>query len=274
MDKYYCQIAALPELTFDPLNKSVELREFINEVTPSLHLTHLNWLHMLLMTEGHKSLLEYFKSGSADNEATLLYSLDWFDPESEQFNLLPAYLQRFSAKFWQKSSDPRILEMGLLDEYYQYLRQSGNGFIEEWAALELNLRNYLTVKKCEEFSISKQAQLVGSSDFVERLVEFQTHHNEIQVEWPLAAVIDEIFKNDNLLKRELALDQLKWNLIDEMNLFCYFSIEIILGYTLKLLILNRWKRVYHSEEITTYEEICENICTKEIKKNPLLNYNE
>ncbi len=273
MRKYYCQIAGLPELMFDPLNGSVELREFLNEVTPYLQPNHLNWLNMLLMTEGHKPLLEYFKNGSADNETTLQYSFDWFDPESEQFNLLPAYLQRFSAKFWQKRSDHKILEMemGLFDEYYQYLRQSGNGFIEKWAALELNLRNYLTAKKCEEFSISKQAQLVGSGDFVEKLVAFQTLHKEIQVEWPLSAVIDEILRNDNLLTRELALDQLKWNLIDEMNLFCYFSIEIILGYTLKLLILNRWKRVYQPEEITSYVEIVENIWTKEIEKNPILN---
>ena len=268
MRKYYCQIASLPELTFDPLNKSIDLWEYLNEVTPYLHQTHLSWLNMLLMTEGHKSLLEYFKNGSADNETTLLYSLDWFDPESEQFNLLPVYLKRFSEKFWHKRSDHEIpeMEMELFDEYYQYLRQSGNGFIEKWAGLELNLSNYLTAKKCEEFSISKQAQLVGSGEFVEKLVAFQTLHKEIQVEWSLSAVIDEILRNDDLLEREIALDQLKWNLIDEMNLFCYFSIEIILGYTLKLLILNRWKGIYQPEEITSIEEICENIWTKEIEK--------
>jgi len=276
MHKYYCQIAALPQLTFDPSNTSVELREFLNEVTPYLRKTHLNWLNMLLMTEGHKPLLEYFKNGSADNETTFLYSFDWLDPKSKQFNLLPAYLQRFSAKFWQKRSDHKIpeMEMGLFDEYYQYLRQSGNGFIEKWAAFELDLKNYLTVKKCEEFSISKQAQVIGESDFTKRLVEFPTDHKEIQVEWPLATVIDNILKNDNLLKREIAIDQLKWELIDEMNLFCYFSIEIILGYTLKLLILNRWKKVYQPKEITSYEEIYENIWTKENEKNLLLNDNE
>ena len=276
MNRYYCQIAGLPELIFDPLNGSLELREFLNEITPYLQPNHLNWLNVLLMEQGHNSVLEYFTSGSVETETILPYSLDWFDSGSEKFNLLPAYLQRFSEKFWQKRSDHEILEMemGLFDEYYQYLKQSDNRFIKKWAALELNLRNYLTAKKCEEFSIPKQAQLVGSGDFVEKLVEFQTLHKEIQVEWPLAAVIDKIFENDNLLKRELDFDQLKWNLIDEMNLFNYFSIEIILGYTLKLLILSRWKRVYQAEEITSYEEIYENIWTKEIEKNPLLNYNE
>jgi len=276
MHNYYCQIAALPELKFDPLNGSVELEEFLSKVSPSLQPNHLNWLNMLLMAQGHNSVLDYFTNGTAETETTFPYRLDWFDLKSEQFNLLPAYMQRFSEKFWQKRSDYKILEMemGLLDEYYRYLRQSGNGFIEKWAVYELNLRNYLTAKKCEEFSISKQAQLVGSDDFVERLIEFPTNHKEIQIEWPLSAIIDEILRNDNLLNREIALDQLKWNLIDEMNLFCYFSIEIILGYTLKLIIQNRWKRIYQSEEITSYEEIYENIWTKEIKKNPLLNYNE
>ncbi|MCD6566881.1 MAG: DUF2764 family protein [Bacteroidales bacterium] len=276
MHNYYCQIAALPELKFDPLNGSLALEEFLSEVSPSLQPNHLNWLNMLLMAQGHNSVLNYFTNGSTETETTLPYRLDWFNPKSEQFNLLPAYMQRFSEKFWQKRSDYKILEMemGLLDEYYRYLRQSGNGFIEKWATYELNLRNYLTAKKCEEFSISKQTQLVSSDDFVERLVEFPTNHKEIQIEWPLSAIIDEILKNDNLLNREIALDQLKWNLIDEMNLFFYFSIEIILGYALKLIIQNRWKRIYQSEETTSYEEIYENIWTKEIKNNPLLNYNE
>ena len=261
---------------FDPSNESVELREFLNEVTPYLQPNHLNWLNMLLMVQGHDSVLKYFTNGSVETETTLPYRLDWFDPESEQFNLLPAYLQRFSEKFWQTRSDHEILEMeiGLYDEYYQCLRQSGNGFIERWAILDLNLRNYLTVKKCEEFTIPKQSQVVGEDDFAKRLVEFPADHKEIQVEWPLSSVIDGILKDDDLLKRELALDQLKWNLIDEMNLFCYFSIDIILEYTLKLLILNRWKRIYQSEETTSYEKIYENIWIKENEKKTLLNNNE
>ena len=252
---------------FNPLNGSVELREFLNEVTPYLQAIHLNWLNMMLMEQGHNSVLEYFTNGSVETETTLPFRLDWFDPESEQFSLLPSYMQRFSVKFWQKRSEHKMTEMeiSLNDEYYQYLRQSGNGFIERWAIFSLNLRNYLTAKKCEEFTIPKQSQVVGKDDFAQRLVEFPTAHKEIQVEWPLSSVIVEILRDDDLLKRELALDQLKWNLIDEMNLFCYFSIDIILGYTLKLLILNRWKKVYHPEEPTSYEDLRENIWT---------NYNE
>jgi len=267
MSKYYCQIAGLPELIFDPLNGSAELSKFLSEVTPYLQPIHLNWLNMMLMEQGHNSVLEYFTNGSVETETTLPFMLDWFDPESEQFSLLPAYLQRFSEKFWEKRSEHKILEMeiGLFDEYYQYLRQSGNGFMERWAILILNIRNYLTAIKCEEFTIPKQSQVVGKDDFAQRLLEFPTDHKEIQVEWPLSKKIVEILRDEDLLKREIALDQLKWNLIDEMNLFCYFSIEVILGYTLKLLILNRWKRVYQAEEPASFEEIRENIWT---------NYNE
>ena len=276
MNRYHCQIAGLPELIFDPKNGSVELGEFLNEVTPYLQPNHLNWLNMLLMEQGHKSVIKYFTEGSAEKDPTLPYSPDWLDPESEHFSLLPAYLQRFSTKFWQLRSDRTIqgMEKGLYNEYFRYLRQSGNGFIERWAILCLNLRNYLTAKKCEEFTIPKQSQVVGADDFAKRLLEYPTDHKEIQVEWPLSEVIVELLNNDNLLKKELALDQLKWDLIDEMNLFSYFSIEIIFGYTLKLLILSRWKRVYQAEEITSYETIFENIWAKENEKNTLLNYNE
>ncbi len=161
MNRYYCQIAGLPEPIFDPLNGSTELSEFLDKITPYLQPNHLNWLNMLLMEQGHNSVLEYFTGGSEETDTTLFYSLDWLDPDSEQFNLLPAYLQRFSKKFWRGRSDHKILgmEMGLFDEYFQYLKQSGNGFIERWAILDLNLRNYLTAEKCEEFTIPKQSQM-------------------------------------------------------------------------------------------------------------------
>jgi hypothetical protein len=34
---------------------------------------------------------------------------------------------------------------------------------------------------------------------------------------------------------------LTWDEIDRLNLFNYFSIEVVLGYTLKLLIIERWR---------------------------------
>ena len=271
MNKYYCQIAGLPELRLDPLNGTFELKEFVNDISPYLQANNLHWLNMLLMINRHDSVLEYFTNGSTQAEVLAPYQLDWFDPESEQFTLLPVYLRRFSVKFWEKRSDHSTLELeiGLNNEYYQYLSQSGNGFIEKWAAFEMNLRNYLTVKKCEEFSIAKQNQLVGNTDFAERLIEFPTHHKEIQTEWQMSVAVDDILKNDNLLSRELALDKLRWNIIDEFNLFCYFSIEIIFGYSLKLILLNRWKKVYHPEKTTSYEEIFENIWTLKSKNNSL-----
>jgi len=40
---------------------------------------------------------------------------------------------------------------------------------------------------------------------------------------------------------------LRWNAIDEINRFEYFTVNVILGYFQKLLLISRWKQVLKPE---------------------------
>ena len=48
---------------------------------------------------------------------------------------------------------------------------------------------------------------------------------------------------EKLPEREKAIDRIKWNYIDELNTFNYFTVEVVLGYLLKWILLNRWTRM-------------------------------
>ena len=47
----------------------------------------------------------------------------------------------------------------------------------------------------------------------------------------------------DILERERQIDEYKWNIINELSLFNYFTIEALLSYTLKLKILIKWSNI-------------------------------
>ncbi|MEG2282024.1 MAG: DUF2764 family protein, partial [Rikenellaceae bacterium] len=49
-----------------------------------------------------------------------------------------------------------------------------------------------------------------------------------------------ITEQTDMLKKEKDLDLLRWRIIDELNVKDYFTINFILGYYMKLCMINRW----------------------------------
>jgi hypothetical protein len=62
-------------------------------------------------------------------------------------------------------------------------------------------------------------------------------------EWPWIERVVQIVEIPDLLAREKAIDQLRWNFLDELNTFNYFSLEVLLAYYIKLGIIERWLKL-------------------------------
>ena len=45
---------------------------------------------------------------------------------------------------------------------------------------------------------------------------------------------------DDFIRRERLLDQLRWDMLDELTTFSYFQIETLLAFCLRLMIVERW----------------------------------
>lgn len=55
--------------------------------------------------------------------------------------------------------------------------------------------------------------------------------------------IASVFATDDLIEREKGIDNLMWEKIDQMTLFNYFDIDVILGFVAKLHIITRWLKL-------------------------------
>ena len=99
-----------------------------------------------------------------------------------------------------------------------------NSFIREFFTFDLRVRNAKVRYLNEQLGRNTDKDI-----FLETEGEFEE-----------SEALMSVLYGDNLIDRELGLDELMWNKISELNIFEYFNINVLLGYISKLKIIGRW----------------------------------
>ncbi len=72
-----------------------------------------------------------------------------------------------------------------------------------------------------------------------------------------------ILSGNNILKKERDADMLRLSIMEEMNTFNYFSIDVVLAYYLKIAMIDRWLALDKSEGKEIFETIVKSLSTKD-----------
>ena len=116
-----------------------------------------------------------------------------------------------------------------------------NAFIKDYFAFERNVRNVSTGVNMRKLRRQYAGKIVGGDDFIPDAVRSSNLPDfGLGKELPFAGKIIEFIEAEKYLNLEHYLDLLRFEIIDELNRFNYFTIEQVLGYSLKLEILERW----------------------------------
>lgn len=162
----------------------------------------------------------------------------------QAFSGLPPYLHAF-LRLWQESAgeaSPIAWEDRLAALYYAYAMGCKNRFAAEWFALNLNVNNTLAALTCRKFGLDRNLYIVGQTAVCEHLRTSNARDFDLgdQAE---ALHLDELLRladETDLMRREKAIDQLKWNWLDEATESKVFDFESLLAYYFKLEMLERW----------------------------------
>lgn len=115
----------------------------------------------------------------------------------------------------------------LTQEFYEKALAGNNLFLREYFRFDLNLRNakvkYLNEALEREEGLDIMA--VDGGIFEEEKKAFEILHGK------------------DILKREYGLDNLVWEKINELTLFKYFDLTVILAFIAKLQIIDRWLKL-------------------------------
>ncbi len=241
---YYYLVAGLPDLMLEQGKLTTLLADFKHELRQHLHQDDYRLVQMLFAPADHRNLINLLLKHIEDFDLTGNYSFDELEEAIKDPELMPGYLGTFIARFKAGSLDAEMSqENRLASMYFDHLMQCNNTFICEWFRFEMNVRNILLAMNARKYRMPFDNQLIGHSLVTELLKKSNARDFGLTNEFPTVEKLLQINEASNVVEREKLLDILRWNYIDELNTFNYFSIEVILGYLIKLGIVERWMKL-------------------------------
>jgi len=242
---YYYLVAGLPDINLEQNKLSVTVGDFKKELQAQLHPDDYELVEKLFLTADNRNVLNMLLKNIQEFDDSGKYTFDELEDEIKEPENLPEYLKTFITHF--KSNQPLITDMSWEDQlttlYYDYATQVSNKFLRTWFGFERDLKNLLSGLTARRHKMPVENLLIGSSTVTDAIRKSNARDFSLSAEFPFVEKVIQINENADLLMREKAIDQLRWNYIDELNTFNYFSIEVILGFVFKLMMVERWLKL-------------------------------
>ena len=247
--KYFCLVAGLPDIFLDETKYSSTLQEFKEYLKLELHPNDFELIKLLYLPYDNKNLTRFLFEGIEDFNPLANFSpediqeqISRLDAILEMKDILPSYMVRFIKDFKNEEIEKTSgeWEKYLTDLYYAYILDTKNAFLHRWFRFELDLKNIQTAVNCRKHKMEIGNQLVGVNDVTDLLARNQGADFGLAIEIEDIDYIIQIAETENLLEREKRIDQYKWAYLDDHTFFHYFTIEKIIGYQLKLMMVFRW----------------------------------
>lgn len=249
---YYYLVAGLPDLLLDEGKLPHSCEEFSAEALEQLNRNDgviFNCFRHPFDNANLIGLLEkketvFDKRGSLEEEV-LAAALKTPDD-------LPAYMQLFLEMFRENRSPfPGLVPQDQLAWFfYEEMACHPEPFVREWYRFDLQLRNCVAGINCrnefphlEELSTERDraasALVVGRDDVAEATLRSNAPDFGLSQQLPWVERLVTLSRGP-LQEFEKGIAALRWDILDEMTLFSYFSAETVCAYFIKLTIVERW----------------------------------
>ncbi|HPE87765.1 MAG: DUF2764 family protein [Bacteroidia bacterium] len=261
---YYCLISGLPELHPDQSKKVFSLSDFKTELENQLHPDDYARVSLLFLPNDNRNLLQLLQKKEFNPALVANYSQQELEEELSEPGGLKNYISSFLFQLSQDESlieHPIKMEIALTQAYYEQVTQCKNPFLSQWFNFELTLGNILTALNCKKHAIDAGKQLIGSNELTHTLAKSASKDLGIGVEVPEVEKIVQIFESEGILQREKSYDLFRWNWLDQHTLFHYFSIEVIISYVIKLMMVERWMNLDRQTGTAMFERLMNDIET-------------
>jgi hypothetical protein len=246
---YYALVAGLPDIMAQDkklIYTSVQMRNIISEEVSEedmslvqllyLPFDHLNILHTL-----------FKKKAIWDDRGNLAMEVveqlkDKKTIESVDLENVPSYIRDFVERYYLEEQEIGFYqaEFMLIEAYFEYLTTHSNTFIAELGYYYTSLNNLKVAFNGRKHDLTYDKQLIGDNELTHTLKKSRTR------DFGAATLVDnlegilQLFEIENAIERELKIDTNTWNFVEENTFFNYFTIERVMAFVVKLLIVERW----------------------------------
>lgn len=247
---YHCLVAGLPDLMIGDKKLPLSGAEFKDYLEEELHASDFELVKLLYYPFDHNNILdaiyktnkeEFDKRGVFDQKEIELL-IDKKELELGGSTSFPTYILDSVREIilGEDDVDRASADKMLMSKYFELLGINSNLFLKGYGDFEKVNRNLFVALNGRKFEVDFEDELIGEGDMIDALIKNRSR------DFGLAAEIDNLdsliqtFEQNDILERETKLDTIKWSYIDEITFFEYFTINRILAFVVKLLIVERW----------------------------------
>lgn len=242
---YYCLVAGLQDIAINTQKLVINQLDFRNSLMTELHPDDYKLVELLFLPIDNNNLLNLLENTGKPHNLLGKFTREELEENIKEPASLPRYMVRFIEAYKAKNPIyPNLLpENELITLFINEMQELKNDFIKGWYQFESNIRNILTALNSRKFGFEYEKQIIGSDDIAMSIGRSQAR------DFGLTGVFDQldnlmsISKMEDVQERELAIDTLRWNYLDGVTFFEYFTVERVLAFTIKLGIVERWLSV-------------------------------
>lgn len=219
---YFYLIAGLPRLSLQDAHPPFSPASFLSELRNSLDKKDLALVRLLYYPRDNRNLIDLLFGKSPVSRPEGCYPLRELENGIAGKAPLPDYMHAILAAFKAAKALPKEAEWDarLTEAYFREVMQKGNPFLSQWMAFDLGLKNSLLAGGGKPALTSASLPSGPTADIVNQAAK--------------------ILDTENLVEREKKIDALRWKKLEDLTFFHYFTVEAILGYVIRLLMLDRW----------------------------------
>lgn len=250
--RYHCLIAGLPDLDLASRKAWVSSHDFRLQLEQELHPDDFHMVKLLFLKLDNDHLVDFILHGSFQRMGASNFSLEDFQWQEEQFDailpeedLLPAYMVEVLRQYHMAESHPdRVeLEQEVAERYFGHIMEHGNDFLRDVTRFEYNMSNLLAYIEAGNHAMDPWKSIAGDTTFVRHLREDSSVTMAASAGFEMFNEITCYAELPFQSEKEMRYDEVRWRKIEEMSFFDEFTVNSVLAYLLKVLILERWTRL-------------------------------
>lgn len=150
-------------------------------------------------------------------------------------------------------------ENKLSNHFYREALKSNIKFLREFFKYDLEVRNIKAAYIARKSDIDISKYLVGNNEITQQILSSKSADFGLSLVSENASSILTALNNPNILEREQQIDLLKWNIANEICIYNYFDINVILSFILKAYMVKRWSDLDKNKGIEIFKKLIEEV---------------
>jgi hypothetical protein len=241
-NNYYYLVAGLPDLVQDAKKQPVVLSDFREVLAEQLTSGDLELSRQLFLHHDNQNLLNLLTKSGKEFLPLANYTLEELEQNIKEPVSLEPYMNQFVAAY--KAETLIFPELSWEDNlailFFEHMQSTKNEFLRQWSEFDFNLRNVRTAINVRNHKLNPSAFILGDGIVAQALKKSTLRDFGLANDFPFIEKLLSIIESGNVLQQELEIDRMRWDFLDELNTFNYFSLEVVMAFILKITIIERW----------------------------------